>query len=259
MQTIELLDLPTIRFAHCYEASQYWNQFATHADIFEISYIFDGMLTYQCEGETIVANAGDILCFPRDEESAVRAEGYHCHHTFAFTARWERREDAQGLYLPRVIRHCAETEEIARMIDEIIFSGCMYDRSVTKNASYVLGILCKIDAIARRTDAIAIPERSLLAEKAKKYIQAQITKPITQNEVAHYLGVSCGYLCGVFKKNEGISLIKYVNTIKLKGVYALMKKEGFKLYEASAAYGYTDPNYVSALYKRMFGQNITDG
>ena len=55
-----------------------------------------------------------------------------------------------------------------------------------------------------------------------------------------------------------ISLIKYVNTLKLKGVYALMKKEGFRLYEASAAYGYSDPNYVSTLYKRMFGQNITD-
>jgi len=259
MQTIELLDLPTIRFAHCYEAPRYQNHFAPCANVFEITYIFDGTLTYQCKEETVVVGTGDLICFPRDEESAVWADGYHCHHTFAFTARWERREDAQGLYLPHVIRHCTETEEVARMIDEIIFSGRMYDRSVTKNASCVLNILCKIDAIARRTDAIADPERSLIAEKAKKYIHAHITGPITQNEVAEHLGVSSGYLCSVFKKSEGMSLIKYVNTIKLKGVYAMMKKEGFKLYEASAAYGYTDPNYVSALYKRMFGQNITDG
>ena len=258
MQTIELLDLPTIRFAHCYEAQQYRNRFAACKDTLEISYIFDGALTYRCGEETIVAEAGDIICIPRDVESEVRADGYHCHHTFSFGGRWEWREDSQGLYLPCIVRHCAETEEVARMIDEIIFSGRMYDRSVTKSASCVLNILCKIDAIARDAEKIAVPERVLLAEKAKQYIQRQITHPITQTEVAEHLGVSCGYLCSVFKKSEGISLIKYVNTLKLKGVYALIKKEGCKLYEAAATYGYSDPNYVSALYKRMFGQNITE-
>lgn len=225
----------------------------------EITYIFDGSLTFVRNGETAVAEQGDIVCSLYDEECTCFAKEYHCHHTFAVAMDWKYVDDSQGLYLPNVIKCCPETEEIARMIDEIIFSSESYGQITARTAAIVLNILCKIDAIARREGEIALPERSLLSEKAKRYIQNNITKAITQTAVAEYLDVSPGYLCSVFKKSEGMSLIKYVNTIKLKGVYALMKKEGFKLYKASAAYGYTDPNYVSALYKRMFGQNITDG
>ena len=37
-----------------------------------------------------------------------------------------------------------------------------------------------------------------------------------------------------------------------------MEKENLKLYEASQLFGYSDANYVSFLYKKMFGRNITD-
>jgi len=38
----------------------------------------------------------------------------------------------------------------------------------------------------------------------------------------------------------------------------LMQKENLKLREAVMLYGYNDPNYVSALYKKLFGHNITN-
>jgi YesN/AraC family two-component response regulator len=37
-----------------------------------------------------------------------------------------------------------------------------------------------------------------------------------------------------------------------------MERENLRLYEAATRYGYTDANYVSRLYKRYFGKNITD-
>lgn len=258
MKTIEILSIPKIRHAHCYGAPKYENQFGELPNRLEISYIFDGSLTYVRDGVSMVAERGDILCNMFMGENVCRAADYHCHHTFAVEVDWKYVDDAQGLYLPSVLRHCAETEEIERLIDEIIFSAQTYGQLATRTAAIVLQILCKIDEIARRVDAVAVSECSILSERAKKYIRANITMPLTQTEVARYLGVSAGHLCGVFKKSEGISLIKYVNTVKLKCVYALMKKEGLHLYEAAAAYGYSDPNYVSALYKRMFGKNITD-
>ena len=258
MKTIEILSIPKIRHAHCFEAKRYKNNFPRIENRIEICYIFDGSVTFSRGGETYTVCQGDILCNLYDVESACVADGYHCHHTFAVAVDWKYVEDLQGLHLPTVIKHSPETEEIAKMIDEIIFSAQTFDRIATRTAAIVFSILCKIDEIARREGDVAAPERSLLAAKAKTYIQNNITKPLTQTEVANYLGVSCGYLCSVFKRSEGISLIKYVNTLKLKGVYALMKKEGYRLYEAATTYGYSDPNYVSTLYKRMFGQNITE-
>ena len=54
------------------------------------------------------------------------------------------------------------------------------------------------------------------------------------------------------------NMLKYVNTAKLEAVKALMEKERLRLWEAAALFGFSDPNYVSRLYKRYFGKNITD-
>ena len=62
----------------------------------------------------------------------------------------------------------------------------------------------------------------------------------------------------VFKKTEGISFQKYVNFEKLEAIKNLMEKEHVHLYEAAALFGYTDPNYVSRLFKKYYGYNITD-
>ena len=52
--------------------------------------------------------------------------------------------------------------------------------------------------------------------------------------------------------------MRYLNTTKLKSMQMLMQKENLKLREAALLYGYSDPNYVSALYRKLFGHNITD-
>ena len=51
--------------------------------------------------------------------------------------------------------------------------------------------------------------------------------------------------------------MQFVNRVKLSSIRTLMAKEGVKLYEAAEMFGYTDPNYVSKLFKKYYGMNIT--
>ena len=81
---------------------------------------------------------------------------------------------------------------------------------------------------------------------------------ITQKSVAQYLSITPEYLCSVFKKVEGISFQKYVNYEKLEAIKNLIEKEQAHLYEAATLFGYSDPNYVSRLFKKYYGYNITD-
>ena len=143
------------------------------------------------------------------------------------------------------------------MIDRFIYQPYLYENSKGKWASAFLNILCKIDKINASPKEIQQPENILLTTRAKKYIHANLHRPITQQEVAQHLNISPQHLCHVFKNAEGITLIKYVNMVKLKNIHALMQKENLKLYEAAQIYGYTDANYVSALYKKTFGRSIT--
>ena len=50
----------------------------------------------------------------------------------------------------------------------------------------------------------------------------------------------------------------YINRMKLDKIRLLMKNEHMNLNRAAALYGYTDPNYVSRIYKKYYGKNITD-
>jgi len=76
--------------------------------------------------------------------------------------------------------------------------------------------------------------------------------------VAEHLSISPEYLCYVFKKATGISVMKYTNMTKLHAMRNLMEKENLYLYEAASLFGYSDPNYVSRLFRKLFGFNITN-
>ena len=105
---------------------------------------------------------------------------------------------------------------------------------------------------------MCLPSEELYTKRAKEYIQNHLRQPITQKSVAEYLSISPEYLCAVFKKTEGMTLINYVNTEKLTAIKHLMEKEHVHLYQAAVLFGYGDPNYVSRLFKKYFGYNITD-
>lgn len=257
MKTIELLKMPEIVFSHSYETHKpFYNHFDRDKRFIEICYIYEGEMSIEKGEEVLVARKGDVLCIIHDEPTTVRAEKYHCHHTVGILTLWEFAEDAsKGLYLPFITTASKETDEITKLIDEVIYSSYKFENSTTKIAEKLLGILCKIDEVNRKNH---VPEYSVLAERAKKYIGKNIHRSITQREVAESLGVSTGYLCSVFKQAEGTTLIKYVNALKLKNIEAVMKKENVKLYEAAQIFGYQDANYVSYLYKKMFGKNITE-
>ena len=53
-------------------------------------------------------------------------------------------------------------------------------------------------------------------------------------------------------------MIPYINMVKLENMATLMKREGLSLRQAAALYGYSDPNYVSRMYKQLFKHTITE-
>ena len=54
-------------------------------------------------------------------------------------------------------------------------------------------------------------------------------------------------------------LMTYINRMKLDKIRQLMANERMHLKNAAAIYGYGDPNYVSRIYEKYYGKNITDG
>ena len=102
-----------------------------------------------------------------------------------------------------------------------------------------------------------MPNGTRYTQRAKEYVQKNIYSTITQKSVSDYLSITPEYLCSVFKKVEGTTFKRYVNNGKLEMIKMLIEKEHLHLYEAAAQLGYSDPNYVSRLFKQYYGYNVT--
>lgn len=259
MQTYEIETMPCVKFAHHYRADSYHHRFMEKENSMEISYISEGSILVCCNGEEYVAKKGDVVVFPFNRERiTVSAELYHEHHTVFADLKWSLQNNIDGLYLPIVTPAAFNTKSAANIIDKLIRNQLLFKNSKAKGGTLFLELLCEIDACNRRHRIPNIPSEILYVRRAKEYVQNNLSVPITQKEVAQYLSISSEYMCAIFKKVEGISFQKYVNYEKLSAIKNLMEKESAYLYEASALLGYSDPNYVSRLFKKYYGYNITD-
>ena len=256
MKKIELTTLPYVAFAHSFSADKYQNSFSSTKKSIEVSYIVQGELSIQTDGKEYLAKRGDILCVFHNSDTKVNAPSFHCHHTVNATVDWKT-SSTDGWILPPVTKACSVTQKIEKLIDAFIYQSYEFEHQQTQASLSFMNILSLLDE-ANRIEKNRKPEGELLAIRAKKYVYEHIDQPIVQNDVATYLSITPQYLCSVFKQSEGMSFMRYVNTTKLRSIKAMMEKENMKLYEASRLFGYSDPNYVSILYKKLFGVNITD-
>lgn len=259
MDTIELCSLPKIKFAHIHSAESYANSFRPRPSLIEVTYISEGSLTYECDGSRFTAGQGDVICNLYRSDAKITSKGYHIHHTVCANAQIKLlQNNINGLYLPIHIKSQLGTEKIQHIIDLFIRDRFTYINFSARGSAKFLELLCEIDFVNRKEQSVSLPSEVLYTQLAKEYIHNNIHLPITQRSVAEHLSISPEYLCSIFKKTEGITLIKYANTVKLGAVRNLMKKEKVRLYVAAEQFGFADANYVSRLFKKYFGYNITE-
>ena len=257
MERIEILSLPEVLFAHIFEAKSYYNRFPAKKDFIEVTYIAEGEVEYVVKNKKNFAKKGDVVCLLHNEDSEIFTKDYHCHHTVGFSADWLFSKDG-GACFPTITPASGNTAEIYRLIDELVYGEVDYKSSKVHGAAKLLELVCAVDKCNRKISVQNLPGEVMYTEQAKKYIHENINSAITQGEIAKKLGISPEYLCAIFKKTEGTTIKKYVNKLKLEGIKALLDHTSLHLYEAASVYGYNDPNYVSRLYKKTFGYNITD-
>ncbi len=260
MQSFEIETLPKVRFAHVYSVASYAHPLPPTKDCIEISLISEGEICRIGEdGSETVARKGDIIFIPYDVPCAVRADAFHEHRTVCATVKWRAlSEDAGGLSIPPVTPSHLVSKTAQQIIDRLIRNQLYWKESPIKGASMFLSLLCELDRCNRGERAGKLPSEVLYTRRAKEYIHAHLYEPITQGAVARWLSISPEYLCAVFRKTEGTTLMRYCNEAKLGAIRELMEIKHLRLYEAAALLGYSDPNYVSRLFKKYYGYNITD-
>ncbi len=259
MSSILLEGLPQLRFAHVFGSPAYHNTLPVIEHCIEISCTSQGSQQCTQNGLTLQTNAGDILCNLYLSPLHIAADRYHEHRTVCFSVPFRSVPETtqNALCLPLLAAESTRARRCRQLIDEIILCHTAQPDSGTKCTGLFLQLLAEITELNRHPDQTQADGSYRHVRKAKEYIFAHLNEPIRQQEVAAQLGITPEHLCAVFRRHEGIAMMTFVNRIKLERIHTLIHREKLPLYRAAELFGYSDPNYVSRLYRRLFGISIT--
>jgi len=255
MSTVIYNALPEILFAHKFTADKYHGCLPSSENKIEITVVAEGQLAVLQNGKKDVAKKGDIICNVYCNDLFVDTDEYHIHKTVGFLVTPDIISRMQEVSL---VTHNMERLSVCLfLIDKIIRTYISDSKNTLKISGLFLQLLGELESINRIKYPLNSPGEIRYAGLAKKYIYEHISEPILQKDIANELGITPEYLCAVFKKVEGCSIIRFVNETKLTHIRRMMKSKKLSLNQASSQYGFFDQNYVSKLYKKYYQETIT--
>lgn len=255
--------IPEIGFAHHHYSGNHIYSYEKNNKSFEIVYISSGSLSTQFNGKTFPVHAGDIMVLFRQLPIKLYAQGgeeqSHCTVQLEFDYTFKLIDldgplPNEGIILPFVTGRCALTEEIKRELFETVhLVSSSADRRNFSAALKTVGIMQKLDSIARSSFDKTNPAHSHIAALVESYVNDNIGKKIHLSDISAAVGKSPNYINFAFKNTVGITVTEYINGQKISTVSSLMQKHGMSFSEACNFVGITDVSYGYRLFKKHTG------
>ncbi len=85
------------------------------------------------------------------------------------------------------------------------------------------------------------------------FLQENITKQVSLDEMAKYMGLSKFHFAKKFQQSTGISPVKYFLEMKIQHACGLLDRSSKTIKDVAALLGYDDPYYFSRLFKNVMG------
>ena len=95
-------------------------------------------------------------------------------------------------------------------------------------------------------------------QQIKEYIQRNIEKELSRQEIADAVFMSKDYVSHIFKKSEGINLIDYINSEKMKRARMLLETTTIPVNLVALKVGMPNYAYFSKLFKKSTGMSATE-
>ncbi len=118
-------------------------------------------------------------------------------------------------------------------------------------STYFCQILLSLMDCKSTVETTASPE-TLLFKAAANYMNSQIERNPSVEEIVEYCNSSKSGLGRIFKKYTGLGIHKYFMALKLHAASEMLK-EGLNVTMTAEKLGFSSQAYFSAVYKREFG------
>ncbi len=279
-EKLTIHELPHICFAHAYATSSYDLSFSERRNFMELTFYEQGDVIRQAPGvpdRLIPEQTFSMQIF--DAPFRLYSQASACRHmTVGFEAAYERtavtrkevltggkseQSDCLSLFLPEIFLRTSDAVKMEGLLRRIIALHHLPDAAQQLRCTALLfELLATLNEETIRAalleEGSLSPSALLYAQRAVRYIAAHLQEKISVRTLAEQLGVSAGYLSGLFKAYTGSSVTGYINAIRVERIKELICDQRLGLREAGESVGLTDENYASRLFRQYTGQSVRE-
>lgn len=150
--------------------------------------------------------------------------------------------------LPTLAPESAAVACAARIVDSALRGGITHAFAAS---SLAYELTMALAAEARRTDA-ARPTRPAI-EKARRYAENHLARPLTVNDLARESGLSRFHFSRLFTEHTGLAPAAWLIEQRVKEVARLLRSTKLPLKAIAAQCGFPNPNYLGRVFRQHTG------
>ena len=105
----------------------------------------------------------------------------------------------------------------------------------------------------KKTESGNKSEENFVINAALKYMEENLEKSITLQDIAKFIGYSISHFSTLFKSYTGHSPLNYFNELKIKKACELLDTTDLKINQISSMVGFNDSLYFSRLFTKIVG------
>lgn len=177
-------------------------------------------------------------------------------------------EDFEYMYISFIgLRSQAEMRRIGINSRNFVFDGCdalrpQWEKSIRRKNSVIdleseavlLLTLAEIGGQTLTEDNAESGQTTVSAALIKQYIDDHFTDPeLTVNRMALELAYNSKYLSSLFKKQYGVGIAEYVNTMRINYACRLFDRKYRGIAYVACLSGFGDPLYFSKVFRKKVG------
>lgn len=239
---------------------------------FRMFYVLKGSFNVEFSDHIIHMSPGDCLVFPPGTPYMLNTEKDSQTEYYILNFDFDNKKHTQ-VAQPPVPSHMFSTDEIfskfviepferifilhaADILEPILKEIVSYNMDLKITAQYMQSALLKkalCYLIILDNERKTGKERNDLIKKTKEFIQENYSNNITNDIIANEIGYHSYYLNSLFVKHEGISLHKYLETVRLEKAKKLLSSSGEKISSIASQCGFTDSSYFTKFFFKQVG------
>lgn len=238
-----------------------------HHHSYELYYLQEGEREYFIDDRFFVVRSGDIVLVPRKVFHRTAGKGGRrilLHFSGTFLKQFFTEATLSGLMdqLPFVFRPDEqEREQVLSYLDAMLQEYTRAERKqIPLNKTLLSGYLFQLLFSIANGNNTYVPQNSTDERITEiiHYINENYNQISDIQQIADHFFISKYYLCRLFQKKLGVSLMVYLNTIKIRQACLMIKNSNANMTEVAIGCGFNSSSYFCKVFKREKGISPTE-